>query len=197
MSSDGWAPRVRTVTDGAGSEDDAALARRASSDAQAFAELYRRHLEPVYHYHLSRIGNAQDAQDLTSQTFLAALESIQSYRGQGAFLAWLYGIAGHKLADHFRKHGPADPLDAAEHLPDPDPFPEHVAALQLQMSQVARAIAALSPDQAEALTMRLSGASAREIGQVMGKSEAAVKMLVHRGLCNLKDRLACELEVLS
>jgi RNA polymerase sigma-70 factor (ECF subfamily) len=181
---------------GVGVEDDVTLAHQARADPHAFAELYRRHMPPVYRFHLLRTSNVQDAQDLTSQTFLAALESIESYRGQGSLAGWLFGIASHKVADHYRRRRTSAPLEAIEDLTDPEPHPEEVAATRLELRQVARVLGTLPPDQAEALTMRLSGAlSAAEVGRIMGRSEAAVKMLVHRGLRNLQDRLALEREV--
>jgi len=72
------------------------LARQAITDADAFAELYRRHLTRVYRYHIAHTGNIKDAEDLTSQTFMAALEGIHSFRGTGSFAAWIMGIASKK-----------------------------------------------------------------------------------------------------
>ncbi len=188
--------RTRSQPAGAAVEDDVTLARQARADPQAFAELYRRHMQPIYRFHLIRTSNVQDAQDLTSQTFLAALESIESYRGQGSFAGWLFGIASHKVADHYRRRRVSAALEAVEDLTDPEPYPEEIAATRLQLSQVARALATLAPDQAKALTLRLSGGlSALEVGRIMGRSEAAAKMLVRRGLRNLQDRLAREREV--
>jgi len=65
--------------------DDETLAREATENPAAFAELYRRHLSRVYRYLLIRVGDVHDAQDLTAQTFLAALEGIAGYRGRGNF----------------------------------------------------------------------------------------------------------------
>ena len=72
------------------------LARAALVDAQAFAELYRRHVTRVYRYHMARTGNEKDAEDLTSQTFMAALEGIRSFRGDGVFAAWLMGMSAER-----------------------------------------------------------------------------------------------------
>ena len=76
--------------------NDARLAAQARSDPEAFAELYRRHVLSIYRYHLAHTGNVTDAEDLTSQTFMAALEGIRSYRGTGPYIAWLIGIASRK-----------------------------------------------------------------------------------------------------
>lgn len=62
---------------------------------------------------LVRVGSADDAQDLTSQTFMDALQHLGTYRGERPFIAWLLGIARHKTADHFRRRKPeADPATA-------------------------------------------------------------------------------------
>jgi hypothetical protein len=78
------------------SMDDARLAHQARADPEAFAELYRRHVRSIYRYHLAHTGNVRDAEDLTSQTFMAALEGIRSYRGTGPYITWLIGIAARK-----------------------------------------------------------------------------------------------------
>lgn len=172
-------------------QDDEALAREATENPAAFAELYRRHVNRVYRYLSVRVGDVHDAQDLTAQTFLAALEGIAGYRGQGNCAAWLLGIARRKAADHFRRDRTTLPLDAAAHVPDPNPLPDAVVEQRLRLERVARALRSLSPDRAEALALRVfGGLNAAEVGRVMGKSEAAVRMLVHRAVRDLRERLA-------
>jgi RNA polymerase sigma-70 factor (ECF subfamily) len=171
--------------------DDATLLRAAQHDPTAFGMLYRRHLHGVYRNLLVRSGNEQDAQDLTSQTFLAAWTGSQSYRGTGTVRAWLLRIAWHKLNDHWRQSKPWLSLEAADQLADPgSPVDEHVGR-RLRVERVAAALQALSPDRAEALALRLfGGLTAGEVAGVMGRSEAAVRMLLHRGLHDLQERLA-------
>ncbi len=177
---------------------DDALVLAARHDPDAFAELYRRHLERVYRYALARVGDMQGAEELTAQTFLAAFEGIATYRGRGEFVAWLLSIARHKVADHFRRRRETVSLEVVTDVAHPGPLPEQVIAEQLRMEQVARALQTLSPDRAEALALRVfTGLSAAEVGKVMGKSEAAVKMLVHRALRDLQQRLAWTTEAES
>lgn len=83
------------------------------------------------------------------------------------------------------------PLEDAAHVAAMDPLPEQVIASRLHIEQIARALHALAPERAEALALRLfGGLSVAEIGRCLGKSEGAVKMLVHRALRDLQDRLA-------
>jgi RNA polymerase sigma-70 factor (ECF subfamily) len=181
---------------GSSTVEDVELARRAAHDPDAFTELYHRHLRDVYRYHLARTGHVQEAEDLTAQTFLTALESISSFRGQGRFSSWLFGIASHKLADHYRRSRTELPLEEAEQVHSPIPLPEETVSQQLDLARVARVLSLISPERAEALVLCLfSGLSLAEAAQVVGKSKAAVKMLVHRGLCDLQERLASYLEV--
>jgi RNA polymerase sigma-70 factor, ECF subfamily len=175
---------------------DTELARQAPSDPQAFTELYRRHLNAIYRYHLARTGHVQEAEDLTAQTFLTAFESIRGFRAQGSFSSWLFGIASHKLADHYRRSRDEMPLEMAEELHSPTPLPEEQAFQQLELARVAMVLQLISPERAEALVLCLfGGLSMAEAALAVGKSEAAVKMLVHRGLCDLQERLTIPMEV--
>lgn len=178
--------------------DEGDLTRQAISSADAFAELYRRHVTGVYRYHMAHVGNIKDAEDLTSQTFIAALEGIHSYRGSGSFAAWVIGIASKKRLMFFRRNGsrPEIPLDAALHYPSPNLPTDKAAAQHLQLESVTRALRQISPDRSEALILTyFGGLSNAETARVLGKSEAAVKMLIARGLQDLRERTSLALEV--
>lgn len=176
--------------------DDARLAYQARADPEAFAELYRRHVRSIYRYHLAHTGDVKDAEDLTSQTFMAALEGIRSYRGTGPYITWLIGIASRKRALFFRRNRPEVPLDVALHIPTPGLPTDKAAARRLQMDQILGALRNISQDRAEALILCFfSGLSFTEAGVVLGKSEAAVKMLISRGLQDLRTRTSLALEV--
>jgi RNA polymerase sigma-70 factor, ECF subfamily len=176
--------------------DDARLAKLALTDSQAFAELYRRHVRSIYRYHLAHTGNIKDAEDLTSQTFMAALEGIRSFRGTGPYITWLIGIAARKRALFFRGKKPQVPLDAALHLPTPNLPTDKAAARRLEMDQLFAALRTISQDRAEAIILYFfSGLSTAETGLVLGKSEAAIRMLISRGLHDLRTRTSLALEV--
>jgi RNA polymerase sigma-70 factor (ECF subfamily) len=176
--------------------DDEALAFASASDRAAFAELYHRYVKGVYRYLVSRTGSVRDAEELTSQTFLAALESLPRYQNRGKFAVWLFSIARRKAADYFRANRDTLSIDILPELSDPAALPEDVVIANITRDQIRMAIGALIPERAEALTLRLIvGLSAAEAGQVMGKSEAAIGMLVHRAIRDLRVRLANALEV--
>ena len=176
--------------------DENDLARQAVHDVEAFAELYRRNLTRVYRYHMAHVGNAKDAEDLTSQTFMAALEGIRSFRGTGSFSAWIIGIASRKRLMYFRGSRPEVPLDAALQHPSPGVPTDKAAHQRLQLASVSRALRQLSAERAEALILTyFGGLTHAEAGRVLNKTEAAVKMLVARGLQDLRERTSLALEV--
>ncbi len=170
---------------------DQDLAARARKEDDAFIELYQRHVQRVYGYHLVRTNNVQDAQDLTSETFLAALDSLANYQPTYSFGSWLMGIAYHKLMDNFRNHHSAISL---EYIPDPpasEPSPEKQISRKSDLKKLHHALSHLTEDQANAISLRYFGElNVAETAKVMDKSKAAVKMLVMRGLRELRDHLS-------
>ena len=172
------------------------LAREAVANAEAFTELYHRHVTRVYRYHLAHTGNPKDAEDLTSQTWMAALEGIRSFRGTGSFAAWIMGIASKKRLMYFRGNKREVPLEAALHIPSPGLTPDKEASQRLQMETVSRALRLISPERAEALVLSFfGGLSNLEISRFLNKTEAAVKMLISRGVQDLRERTSHVLEV--
>lgn len=174
---------------------DAELVRQAMEQKAAFAALYRRYLTPVYRYFYARTGDVQQAEDLTAQTFVAALEGLPRYRERGTFAGWLFTIAARRLADHFRRRRTTPLLDDVTDLPGPDPLPEALAERAEQRARLARALRTLSPDRAQAVALHFfGGLSLSETGRVMGRSKVAVKSLLHRALRDLRERLDDERE---
>jgi RNA polymerase sigma-70 factor (ECF subfamily) len=176
--------------------DDLQLAQRSATDADAFAELYQRHVTRVYRYHMAHVGNVKDAEDLTSQTFMAALENIRSFRGAASFAAWVFGIAANKKAMFFRGILPEVQLDEALHVPNPRLATDHLAGQRLTLESITRALKQITVERADAITLTFfGGLSNAEAAHVMRKTEAAIKMLVSRGLQDLRERTSLRLEV--
>ena len=117
------------------SPDDRTLAQDARTNRDAFAQLYRRHADRVYRYLLVRLGDQHLAQDVAAQTFLAALERLATYRGEGEFISWLLAIARNKATDALRSRQTTLPLEAAASIPSPQPAPEQIVATRLQLDQ--------------------------------------------------------------
>lgn len=164
---------------------------QAKRDAEAFGQLYDIYFSKIYAYIYRKTGDRQAAEDLTADTFMKALANIQGYRYTGQpFAAWLYRIAANVVTDHYRSRRVTTTLDEGLQLADDSGDPEE-AALQLDDQQaVARAIQTLSPDQQDVILLRFSGGlKLKEIADVIGKTEGAVKALMFRALGSLKGKL--------
>ena len=176
---------------GAPFPDEAAWVRASAADPAAFAELYRRYVDDVHRYLMVKSG-PQEAEDLVAETFLAAFRGARSYRGSGPVKAWLIGIARRKAIDALRARRPVEPLNAALAMADPLRT-EDVAIERSELARVAVALRRIGSERAEALRLRyFAGLDCDEIAALMDRSAAAVKMLVHRGLRELRLELEGE-----
>ncbi len=157
----------------------------------AFAELYRQYLNLVYRYLYLKVGNTAEAEDLTSQVFLAALEGLPRYRHQGHFAAWLFSLARRKAADYYRG-APLTELDHGERepaAPEADLLGRVIQQEELQA--LSRLISALSEDERELLRLRFAARlSFEEMAAVLERKTSAVKMALYR----LLERLETQLE---
>ncbi len=168
-------------------DKDASLVKAARRNPAAFATLYRRYVTAIYRYVYSRLGNVADSEDMTAQVFTEALEGLHRYREQGNFAAWLFTIARHKMSDYYRRQRPNLPLnEALDGTADgTDPLAHMVQAETLR--RLAALVAQLGEEQQELLRLRFAGGlTYGEIGRIVGRSEAAIKMAVHRLLRRLE-----------
>ena len=165
------------------------LVRRAQNrDQEAFAQLYEEHFDRIYRYLALRIGNEMEAEDLTQQVFLNALQSINSFRWKGApFSAWLYRIAHNQAVDHMRKKKKRTDLPLDESLASSDSNPQSAIELKMDSEQLLRATGRLTEAQRQVIALRFtSELSIAEVAGVMGKSQGAVKALQHSAIVALR-----------
>lgn len=168
--------------------DEAAQVEAARRDPASFSTLYRRYVTPIYRYLYKWSGNQTEAEDLTSQVFIEALEGLSRYREQGNFSAWLFTIARRKAIAAHRRRRPTLPLDEAEEVPGSAADPLEQVLQDEQLKQMAALFAGLDEDQRELLRLRFSaGLGYAEIGAVLGRSEAAVKMALYRLLRQMSE----------
>ena len=182
-----------TAAVAAAGDPDLAQVRAAQQDRQAFGPLYRRYLRRVYSYAFYNLGNHHDAEDVTERTFVAALSGLPHFHERGSsFRSWLFTIAHHTLANHLRSRSRRR-TERLERAVD-ERAAEDVAATVAQRDEaerVWRAVAALPAERRQVIVLRfVDELSSREIGQVLGRSEGAVRVLLHRALKEVADRLA-------
>ncbi len=171
-------------------EDERVLIERARSDPEAFGVLYDRHVAGIYRFAYARLGNAAAAEDVTAEVFINALRAIGRYRNLGRpFSCWLYRIASNAVASHFR-HEPAS-RELTDLVPDTAASVEVSALRHLEVESVWHLVEQLPPQQRLAMELRFKeDMSAREAAAVMGKSDAAVKLLIYRAVGRLRSQLA-------
>jgi RNA polymerase sigma-70 factor (ECF subfamily) len=173
------------------SEEELLINRAKEGEAEAFGLLYDRYVPKIYRFILIKTGRKADAEDLTSQVFMKAWESIHGFEFQGfPFSSWLYRIAGNSVIDYyrtFRSH--QDVEEVAEAIQSSE---NYVADLDLRADtdKVRLAIRRLDADQQNVIVMRfVDELSTKEIAAALSKSEGAIRVIQHRALKNLKQLL--------
>lgn len=208
-------PAERPAPSGPSDADLIAAAQRG--DVEAFGTLHARHYKRIYHLAYLKTNNAQDAEDVASETFMRALASLGRFRlkpdPQGApvsFYPWLHQIALNLIVDGHRQRPPSGvvSLDAPviegmrtlldSHLPGGSLSPQEVVERHEVQQLVRAAIAALPPDQGDVLIHRFLGdLSTREIAPLLNRSESAVKSLLHRATVALKREIERRVEAVE
>ena len=169
-------------------ERDEELALAARSDPAAFGVLYERHRLAVFRYVRTRTSDDEAAADLTALVFERALAAMPRYRpAGGGILAWLLRIARNAAIDASRR-GAAVPfaIDLADTRSSASPE-ESVLANESRRALLT-AVGRLPAIQRDAVVLRYAARlTAREIGEVLGKSEQAAQKLLSRALASIRE----------
>jgi RNA polymerase sigma-70 factor (ECF subfamily) len=171
------------------SDEEISLVVKAQRDPSQFTAIYQRYLNPIYSYLLAQVQDVREAEDLTAQVFLQALEDLPRYRPIRPFSAWLYSIARHRAADHFRRH-PETPLEDDLNLPANSPDPLAEVLQNERWLHLQSALRGLTEEERELLRLRFAaGLSFAEIAELLGRKESAVKMALYRLLPRLESKM--------
>lgn len=174
-------------------QEEAALVERAKAEPAAFGILYERYIDRVYAYIYHRVGNAQDTEDLTARTFYRALDKLHTYEDRGLpFSAWLFRIAHNLVANWHRDRGRRRFLSLDKlwsHSKEGD-TPEEQFEREENHAALWEAIDRLPEDRRTLLLYKFgSRLSNLEIGELLQKSESAIKSLYFRTLATLRKEL--------
>ena len=174
-------------------QEEESLVRRAQQrDEEAFAQLYEGHFDKIYRYVTLRMGDQTEAEDLTQQVFVKALQSISSFRWKGIpFAAWLFRIARNQLVDYFRKKKKYATAPLDESLTGSDINPQLAVERKLDIEQLLLATKRLTEAQREVISLRFaSELSIAQVAKIMDKSQGAVKALQHSAIVALRKILS-------
>jgi RNA polymerase sigma-70 factor, ECF subfamily len=166
--------------------------RAQQGDRSALEELYLIHFDRIYSYLHMTVGNRHDAEDLTTQTFLKMLESINKFRWQSApFSAWLFRIAHNLSMDHFRARRRWQPEEEVPEVPgEEEPSAELQAMQSIGRQSMLELIEGLSPEQQQVLTLKfVFNFPNGDVATILGKTEGAIKSLQHRALVSLQKQI--------
>lgn len=175
---------------------DVELVARCASDPEAFGLLYDRHSDRIFRYVYAKLRDRSMAEDVTAEVFFKALKGLGSYRPEaGEFSAWLYRIAGNAVIDYLRSRKVTVSLDEQVDRTDRALPVEQQVIDRVEVAQVWRAIGELTEAQRTAVMLRLErDLPIAEIAGRMNRTEGAVKLLLHRGMASVREKLA-ELEI--
>jgi RNA polymerase sigma-70 factor (ECF subfamily) len=185
---------------------DRPLVAAAQRDPARFDALYRKYVAQVYGFAYYELGDHHAAEDATEQTFLRALVGLPRFEERvpadgnpdaSTFRVWLFGIARNAVSNERRRarRHPAIPLEVTNAVADDDALLDDVAARRDEASAAWRAVASLPEDRRRAIVLRfVDEMSASEIGAILGRSEGAVRVLIHRALRSIARELAAESE---
>jgi RNA polymerase sigma-70 factor (ECF subfamily) len=172
--------------------EETVIEKASAGETDAFSFLYERYVNRIYNYIYYRTGNPFEAEDLTSRVFHRALNHINHYHNRGVpFSAWLYRIAHNLVANWHRDRSRKQeiPLSDAPLVAKGD-APESSLVHTQQQESLLKLIRSLPAERQTLLILKfVDHASNAEIGEIMGRSEGAVKSLYHRTLLALRDEI--------
>ncbi len=187
---------LRTSSPSGELDDAQLLADAVNYDERALGILYDRYETKIYTYIYRRTGESSLAEDLTGQVFLKMLEAIRNRKAwHSSFSGWLYRIAHNVVIDFYRQRDnqPQVSLDDKPLLPDLNDNPAQATELKLDVERLRAAIARLTDEQAEVISLRfLEGYSISEVAEMMNKTEGSIKALQYRAVANLRQLLLLE-----
>jgi RNA polymerase sigma-70 factor (ECF subfamily) len=165
-------------------------------DSAAWSSIYSQHYDSIFRYVYGRLGRREEAEDLAAQVFLEALQHIDSFVDTGKPLAaWLFGIARNLANNNVRR---SKRVENRESLEDEDlePVNGHVSGPSAESLDLLAGLDKLTKDQKEVIVLRFFvGLSAKETGEIVGKTELAVYALQVRALVALRKQIGDETDL--
>lgn len=177
--------------DFSGKAESELISLATAGNSDAFGALYEKYIGQIYNYIYYRTSNGKDAEDLCSRVFIRALHHIDRYEDRGyPFSAWLYRIAHNLVVNWYRDKEKAEEISLSDQYPSPRMAGSVEERIEKEDEKAAllRVIVNLPEDRKELLILKhVEGLTNSEIGQIMDRTEGAIKALYHRTLESLRD----------
>lgn len=164
-------------------------------DRVAFGAIYEAYYHRIYRYAAVQLGNPSDAEDVTEQVFLKALESMANFQWRDVTLApWLFRIARNQVIDHVRRKAKREGVFPLQNTPRHERDPAELVEKKLDLETLKAALDFLTDAQRSVVTLRfIADLSIAETARALGKTEGAVKAMQHSALLALRKILAAPL----
>jgi RNA polymerase sigma-70 factor (ECF subfamily) len=153
-----------------------------------FEQIYDTHVVPIYRFVYARVGNRPDAEDLTAQVFMRAVEQLDTSREPGQIASWLYRVSQNAIADYWRAFYRLPLIGTEQVAPgwepvEPSAAPDRAAEDGAAIIRVRRLLDRLPERYAQVLELRfLQRLSVAETAEAMGVSRGNAKILQYRAL---------------
>jgi len=172
-------------------DEQTLLAKARSLDQEALGQIHDSYYEAIYRYLVYRVGNQQVAEDLTSEVFIRLLSALRDHTAPEKTLrGWLYGVAFRVASDYHRKQYRRKNVELSDTIPSGVADPLDSVADKVTWQQVKVAIASLTDAQREVIALRFGNEMPiRDVAELLGKTEGAVKQLQARALASLARML--------
>jgi RNA polymerase sigma factor CnrH len=186
------------VTGRTSDASDGALVEEVLRGGQrAFAELMRRHRDPIYRMVRGHIGDAEEALDIVQETFTAAYRGLSQFDVERPFRTWVSRIAINKCRDWARRRAVrrffsfALPIEQADHVVDDAPAADMSVGDRQDLDKAYKAIADLPASLKEPLILcAIEGLTQAEAASALSLSDKALEMRIYRARARLAENLA-------
>lgn len=167
--------------------DQELIARAKTYDEAALQWIYEQFSPGIFRYIYYRIGDHEAAEDLRADVFIRMLEGLDTFEYRGwSISAWLYRIAHDRVVDFLRRRTRQQVEVLDEGYIDPTAGPDELSLDRINHTALREAISQLTEEQAEVVLLRfITGHSLKEVAQITGRTEGAIKALQHRALQTL------------
>lgn len=166
------------------------IANYLQGDTESFGQIYDRYFSKIYNFIYYKVHSRADAEDLTSEVFHKVILNLRKFDSvKGNFSTWIYAIARNTVIDFYRKNHPTENIEDIFDLCSTHNLEQETDA-KIKLKKIENYLAQLKPAQREIVILRVwEGLTFREIAQIVGKNEPAVKVAFARVVAQMSEEI--------